>query len=856
MLMLMICTCAVHGSEWRHLSTQDYLEKRFECEARLLDDKWARSTWPADNRGQKPTREQVMSDLQIQKKVSNNLQMESALESLIGVTITSEMLQADIDRMLLHTRDGKKLNHLFALLGGDARTVAECLSRPNLVLEKMQNNYWMNDQFHAATYHGAVKWLQGEVSAYSRPDRRITIYHNSKANQETINNLMSLYQPRPNLIALSDDAFAQTMQEMQASEQPIIETRKSYTHSDQLEVYGDFGVIHDLVWYKRSFEDWWRSESLNWSGKLPNNLDSPLAITSTPAILANLARSSLTVDVWESFDIPTARYAHTAVWTGTEMLIWGGQDGGLNTATNTGSRYDPVTDTWTAMSLVNAPLSRYQHTAVWTGSEMIVWGGLGSDHSAHLLNTGSKYNPITNTWQALSTDNVISPRRGHRAIWTGSEMFIWGGNSNEGGLYDPAIDQWQRTNIIGAPIHRLDPAMVWTGEKVIIWGGEWSHNELDSGAIYDPQTNTWSPMNTDDAPSPRTNHAAVWTGSEMLVWGGDYDRSPLRNGKKYNPQTDAWTDMNEVINPPTIYTFGDQAVWTGNKMLLWYGHLGGSGGAMYDPQTDDWQIISRANEPGRRGGYSMVWTGEKMLLWGGEYFSKRKDTGGIYDPQADHWVQMKTRHEPLGGEALWTGVELIVWGKSHDSVGEGGRYDPILDQWTAMSKLNAPHEREGHELIWTGTEMMVWGGDTHNVIPNNGRYEPLSDSWVSMSTVNQPDHSREDFSAVWTGNQLVVWGGRYADDIGGFYGPDSDQWQAMSVVDAPPQRYAHSTVWTGSEMIIWGGYDGTNLLNDGAKFNPVFNQWTPISTENAPQKRRDHSAIWTGTEMMVTEGDV
>ena len=33
-------------------------------------------------------------------------------------------------------------------------------------------------------------------------------------------------------------------------------------------------------------------------------------------------------------------------------------------------------DTWTATSTTNAPTARAGHTAVWTGSEMIVWGGL------------------------------------------------------------------------------------------------------------------------------------------------------------------------------------------------------------------------------------------------------------------------------------------------------------------------------------------------------------------------------------------------------------------------------------------------------------------------------------------------
>ena len=42
---------------------------------------------------------------------------------------------------------------------------------------------------------------------------------------------------------------------------------------------------------------------------------------------------------------------------------------------NTGGRYNPITDSWTATSTANAPTGRYAHTAVWTGSEMIIWGG-------------------------------------------------------------------------------------------------------------------------------------------------------------------------------------------------------------------------------------------------------------------------------------------------------------------------------------------------------------------------------------------------------------------------------------------------------------------------------------------------
>ena len=93
---------------------------------------------------------------------------------------------------------------------------------------------------------------------------------------------------------------------------------------------------------------------------------------------------------------------------------------------NTGGRYDPATDSWTATSTSNAPSERSEHTAVWTGSEMIVWGG-GRAYFHNIFNTGGRYNPGTNSWTATSTTNAPSARYGHTAVWTGSEMIVWGG---------------------------------------------------------------------------------------------------------------------------------------------------------------------------------------------------------------------------------------------------------------------------------------------------------------------------------------------------------------------------------------------------------------------------------------------
>ena len=52
-----------------------------------------------------------------------------------------------------------------------------------------------------------------------------------------------------------------------------------------------------------------------------------------------------------------SRAGHTAVLTGSEMIVWGGADEN-NVPFNTGGRYDPITDSWTATSTTGAPNAR------------------------------------------------------------------------------------------------------------------------------------------------------------------------------------------------------------------------------------------------------------------------------------------------------------------------------------------------------------------------------------------------------------------------------------------------------------------------------------------------------------------
>jgi hypothetical protein len=163
------------------------------------------------------------------------------------------------------------------------------------------------------------------------------------------------------------------------------------------------------------------------------------------------------------------------------MIIWGGEG---TLPLNSGGQYDPVADTWTSTATTGAPTARFGHSAVWTGSEMIVWGG-ANDVTRQTYNTGGRYNAVTDTWITTRVPS-LSPRAHHAAIWDGARMIVWGADPNglnipgTGGRYDPVTDSWSLVSTANAPSNRSGMGAVWTGAQMLIWGGD----NLNNGGRY------------------------------------------------------------------------------------------------------------------------------------------------------------------------------------------------------------------------------------------------------------------------------------------------------------------------------------------------------------------------------------
>jgi N-acetylneuraminic acid mutarotase len=308
------------------------------------------------------------------------------------------------------------------------------------------------------------------------------------------------------------------------------------------------------------------------------------------------------------------------IWTGSEVIVLDNYGSNLTG----GGKYNPITNSWTSISTIGAPTNRNDYTAVWTGTEVIIWGG---DSNYNRTNSGYRYNPTTNAWAAISNIGAPTPRGSHTAVWTGTEMIIWGGDSsnyynsptNTGGRYNPITNSWATLPILNAPSARMIHSAIWTGTEMIIWRGDsvfdYSYYSINNGGRYNPSTNSWSALSTLNAPVLRKRYSIVWTGTEMIIWGGDsgnYYNSATKSGGRYNPSTNTWTTTSNFGTPSK--RSGHVALWTGNRMIVWGGSNGQNDGGIYNPLTNTWASTSLINAPADSYGLPAFWTGTEMIF--------------------------------------------------------------------------------------------------------------------------------------------------------------------------------------------------------------------------------------------------
>ena len=212
---------------------------------------------------------------------------------------------------------------------------------------------------------------------------------------------------------------------------------------------------------------------------------------------------NVATNLWSTIsttNAPPENISSSAVWLGAPINKWMFWGSNITLNTNAGRLYNPGTNTW---SNIAAPPAGYIATAapvlIWTGSEVIVYGGslAGADNYSNQV---FKYNPTTNTWSnTIATLNKPSPRFLLGTTYGDNKFFIWGGfekqlnniyiQVNSGSFYDFDTNTWNEIPITFAtPDRRASIQIDWSGEEMYVWGGssESGRTGALSGGRYNP----------------------------------------------------------------------------------------------------------------------------------------------------------------------------------------------------------------------------------------------------------------------------------------------------------------------------------------------------------------------------------
>jgi N-acetylneuraminic acid mutarotase len=353
-----------------------------------------------------------------------------------------------------------------------------------------------------------------------------------------------------------------------------------------------------------------------------------------------------------------SRYSASAVWTGREMIIWGGawRAGNASIWLDDGAAYDPAGDRW--RRIASSPLApRSESFIAWTGTQVLVWGGQKRDSITGFgdeFSDGALYDPAKDTWKPMATW-PLAERYGARAVWTGKRLVVWGGASSAGGedpppladgaAYDPSGNKW--TKLAGAPIAgRIAPLGGARGDSALF---SWGPSQVRDGeraaasdsALYDPGANRWSPAAAAPAPPKKTwcldagGCVGVDTGRRVVFAG---------QGLAWDATGDRWAAIAASAFADPFLEAKAQA-WTGSRIMVWGGGTTDNpgdqppatvmpGGAAYDPAADRWEALPAAPLSSRARAVA-VWTGRELVVWGGEAdYSHRAqfDDGAAYTP--------------------------------------------------------------------------------------------------------------------------------------------------------------------------------------------------------------------------------
>jgi hypothetical protein len=286
---------------------------------------------------------------------------------------------------------------------------------------------------------------------------------------------------------------------------------------------------------------------------------------------------------------------------GRSMLVGGGQGALLaQVAHRTTDVYDPLTDTFSYGTSMNANRSLHTQTMLQDGRYLIA-GGV--DRFNNPQASCEVYDPVTDTFTLVAS--MVSPRMGHTAtLLPDGRVFASGGlaamtvtpspayaifdTTNSTEIYDPVADTWTAGPNLRTP-RAAHAAMLRPDGRVILCGGiSWDNLIIvrlpavrATTDVFDPVTNTIAAGPAMTTPRSLTDATAI--GSDRWLLAGGISTLTLTN---VGTPTAAAEIYDAVAN--TWTAAGSMATARGNHKVFGLGnnrwlHAGGANGDILNP---------------------------------------------------------------------------------------------------------------------------------------------------------------------------------------------------------------------------------------------------------------------------------
>jgi hypothetical protein len=253
-----------------------------------------------------------------------------------------------------------------------------------------------------------------------------------------------------------------------------------------------------------------------------------------------------------------------AAWTGSRMVVWAGNspDGPAG-----GAVYDPRSNTW--RRLPKGPLGpREGYASVWTGRELLIFGGHTGDVATP---TAAAVNPATGSWRRLKAlDAVSGLATANGAVWDGREAIVSGNLYRHAHFvrpilfaFNPKTNKLREIDLSGAPLTAQQRTQLtpggWTGTEVVFWTG--ASSSSTPVVRYNPATGQWKKASA--APCKPYGQTA-WI-SDRLVAACETSKLEI-----YTPRSDSWSTIKPGPSPFNSRE-SSESVWAGTDLIVWSG---------------------------------------------------------------------------------------------------------------------------------------------------------------------------------------------------------------------------------------------------------------------------------------------